>query len=58
MTDRLPKGAGARILREWKSAQVEEMAVDLEEQSTMEVDTDNQIPQNRLLCMSLSYQDA
>ncbi|CAI8613473.1 unnamed protein product [Vicia faba] len=46
LTDRLPKGAGARTLREWKSAQVEEMVVDLEEQSTMEVDTENQIPQN------------
>ncbi|XP_058737621.1 nuclear cap-binding protein subunit 1 [Vicia villosa] len=46
LTDRLPKGAGARTLHEWKSAQVEEMAVDLEEQSTMEVDTENQIPQN------------
>ncbi|CAK8542726.1 unnamed protein product [Lathyrus sativus] len=46
LADRLPKGSGARTLREWKSAQVEEMVVDLEEPSTMEVDNENQIPQN------------
>ncbi|CAL5192997.1 unnamed protein product [Lathyrus oleraceus] len=49
LTDRLPKGSGARTLREWKSAQVEEMVVDLEEPSTMEVDNENQIPQNSQL---------
>jgi len=47
LTDRLPKGSGARTLREWKSTQVEEMAVDPEESSTMELDNENQIPQNR-----------
>ncbi|KAK2415155.1 nuclear cap-binding protein subunit [Trifolium repens] len=46
LTDRLPKGSGARTLREWKSAQVEDMAVDSEEPSTMELDNENQIPQN------------
>ncbi|XP_045793074.1 nuclear cap-binding protein subunit 1 [Trifolium pratense] len=46
LTDRLPKGSGARSLREWKSAQVEDMAVDPEEPSTMELDNENQIPQN------------
>lgn len=58
LADRLPKGSGARTLHEWKSAQVEEMVVDLEEPSTMEVDNENQIPQNRFPCLSLSYQDA
>jgi len=47
LTNRLPKGSGARTLREWKSTQVEEMAVDPEESSTMELDNENQIPQNR-----------
>lgn len=46
LTNRLPKGSGARTLREWKSTQVEEMAVDPEESSTMELDNENQIPQN------------
>ncbi|GAU24679.1 hypothetical protein TSUD_322870 [Trifolium subterraneum] len=46
LTDRLPKGSGARTLHEWKSAQVEDMAVDPEEPSTMELDNENQIPQN------------
>jgi hypothetical protein len=56
LTDRLPKGSGARTLREWKSAQVEDMAVDSEEPSTMELDNENQIPQNRFRGLSLSYQ--
>ncbi|XP_073222276.1 nuclear cap-binding protein subunit 1 [Cicer arietinum] len=46
LTERLPKGSGTRTLRELKSTQVEEMAVDLEEPSTMELDNENEIPQN------------
>lgn len=48
LTERLPKGSGAKSLHELKSAQVDEMAVDSEEPSTMELDNENQIPQNSL----------
>lgn len=52
LTERLPKGFGARSLHELKSAQVDEMAVDPEEPTTMELDNENQIPQNRFPCQS------
>ncbi|KAJ1391988.1 nuclear cap-binding protein subunit 1 [Sesbania bispinosa] len=44
--ERLPTESGARTLRELKSAQVDEMAVDPEEPSLMELDSENQRPQN------------
>ncbi|XP_061349949.1 nuclear cap-binding protein subunit 1 [Gastrolobium bilobum] len=46
LTERLPEGSGTRTLRELKSAQVDAMAVDTEELSSMELDNENQRPQN------------
>lgn len=49
--ERLPEGSGARTLRELKAAQVDVMAVDPEEPSSMELDNENQRPQNRFQCL-------
>ncbi|KAJ1391985.1 MIF4G-like, type 3, partial [Sesbania bispinosa] len=46
LMERLPTESGARTLRELKAAQVDEMAVDPEEPSLMELDSENQRPQN------------
>ncbi|KAE9588846.1 putative nuclear cap-binding protein subunit 1 [Lupinus albus] len=47
LTERLPQGSEARTLRELKAAQVDVMSVDTEEQpSSMELDDENQRPQN------------
>ncbi|KAK7395978.1 hypothetical protein VNO78_16633 [Psophocarpus tetragonolobus] len=44
LTERLPEGT--RTLHELKSAQVDVMSVDPEEPSSMELDSENQLPQN------------
>ncbi|XP_057437590.1 nuclear cap-binding protein subunit 1 [Lotus japonicus] len=46
LKERLPKGSEARTLRELKSVQVDEMAVDPEEPSSMELDNENQKPED------------
>lgn len=46
--ERLPDASIAGTLRELKSIQVDSMAVDLEESSTMEVDNENERQQKRL----------
>jgi nuclear cap-binding protein subunit 1 len=45
--ERLPEASIAGTLRELKSIQVDSMAVDLEESSTMEVDNENERQQKR-----------
>ncbi|KAF7801834.1 nuclear cap-binding protein subunit 1 [Senna tora] len=46
LIDRLPEASAAQTLRELKSTHDDEMAVDPEEQSAMELDNENQTPQN------------
>jgi hypothetical protein len=48
LMERLPDASIAGTLRELKSIQVDSMAVDLEESSTMEVDNENDRQQKRL----------
>ena len=46
LVERLPEGSKARSLHELKAAEVDVMAVDPQEPSTMELDNENQQPQN------------
>ncbi|MED6105957.1 Nucleic acid dioxygenase ALKBH1 [Stylosanthes scabra] len=46
LAERLPEGSNARTLHELKSTEVDVMAVDPQEPSTMEVDNENQKPPN------------
>lgn len=47
--ERLPDPSRARTLRELKSIQADEMTVDLDESSVMEVDNESGRPNKRLL---------